>query len=125
MIKIDNPDPRQHTPGTARIDHLFEDMVVIGAGMMAFIADRDQAQILTIDPTSNRLGQTTELSGEGYLTRLGHLTQIHRPHAFAPAVEHGDRGRGPLLPHAMAKRHKDTVTPHRKGGTKATLGRTG
>jgi hypothetical protein len=65
MIKIDNLYPLQYPPGTARIDHLFENAVVVGTGVMAFIADIDQASAVAIDssegvigaPTAHTLGQ--------------------------------------------------------------------
>ena len=53
MIKIDDPSPLQLTPGTAWVNHLFEDLMVIGAWVMALIADIDQTQALTINLSEN------------------------------------------------------------------------
>ena len=125
MIKIDDPSPLQLTPGTARVHHLFENLMVIGAWVMALIADIDQTQALTIDLSQNRLEQITELIRDRSLTGFGHLPQINGPHALAPAVEHGDRGRGALLGHAPAQRHKDAVAPNRKRRPKAPFGGAG
>src|SRR5918999_642403 len=86
MIKIDDPSPRQLTPGTAWVHHLFEDLVVIGAWVMALIADIDQTQALTIDLSENRFEQTTERIRDRSLTGFWHLPQINGPHALALAV---------------------------------------
>ena len=80
---------------------------------MALIADIGQAQKLTIHLLQNRLEQARELIGEGGLPRFGHLPQVSRPDALAPAVEHGDCGGGPLLCHAPAQWYKDAIAPNR------------
>ena len=80
---------------------------------MALITDRGQTQELAINLLQNRLEQTCELIGEGGLPRFGHLPQVSRPDALAPAVEHGDCGGGPLLCHAPAQRYKDAIAPNR------------
>src|SRR5215471_14666457 len=125
MVEIDDPYPLQWPPGTAWVHHLFEDLMVIGAWMMALIADIDKAQELTIDLSENRLEQARELIAESGLTGFGHQPQVSRPDAFAPAVKHGDRGRGSLLRHAPAQRHKDAVASNRQRRPKAPRGGAG
>src|SRR5688572_8688128 len=73
MIKIDDPYPLELTPGTARVHHLFEVLVVIGAGVMALIADIDQTQALIINLSENCFEQITELIRDRPLTGFGHL----------------------------------------------------
>jgi hypothetical protein len=71
MVEIDDPYPLQTPPGTAWGHHLFENLMVIGAWMMALIAALGEAQELTIDLWANRLEQARELIGEGGLTGFG------------------------------------------------------
>ena len=49
MIVVDDPYPLQVAPGALGIDHLFQHAVVVVTGMIAIIADIDQAEALSID----------------------------------------------------------------------------
>ena len=71
MLEIHDPSPLQPSPGTPGGHHFFEDLVVIGPGVMALIADRDQTQKLAIYLAQNRLEQTPELIGKRPLTGWG------------------------------------------------------
>jgi hypothetical protein len=56
VIEINNANPLQATPGTAWISHLFEHPVVVGARMVAFIADIDpDLSVLWVKPGFVRL----------------------------------------------------------------------
>ena len=71
--------------------------------MRALIADLGQTPVLTTGLSEKRVEQSTPLIREGLLTRCGHLPEINASHALAPAVKHGDRGRG-AQPIASAQR---------------------
>src|SRR5215831_113297 len=85
MVEIHDPYPLQTSPGTPGVHHFFEDLVVIGTGVMALIADIDQTQKLALYLAQNRMEQTTELIGKRPLPEFGHLPQVSRPHPLAPA----------------------------------------
>ena len=125
MRVVDDPYPRQVAPGALGIEHLFQHAVVVGTGMIAIIADRDQAEALSIDLAQDVLEQSGQLSRERRLPRLWHLAQIHRANALATAMQARDgRGRS-FLPFPVAPGHIDTIAAHGEGRLTPTVGRPG
>src|SRR5712692_8173308 len=125
MRVVDDPYPRKVAPGALGIDHLLQHAVVVVTGMVAIIADRDQAQALSVDLAQDVLEQSGQLGRERRLPRLWHLAQIHRADALATAMQYRDgRGRS-FLPFPVAHGHIDAISAHGEGRLKPAVGRPG